>query len=72
MKEEVIASQNSVERLDKSLKDVNEQYMFYQTVRDEIADVLDCLTDKAPLIEVFCCCSNSYLIVCLHDTGGIR
>ena len=27
------------------------QYLFYQSVRDQVSDVLDCLTDKAPDIE---------------------
>jgi hypothetical protein len=28
------------------------QYLFYQNVRDQLADVLECLGEKAPIVQV--------------------
>jgi hypothetical protein len=40
-----------VERLTHEMAATNEQYVFFQRVRDHMVDVLECLMVKAPLIE---------------------
>jgi len=48
---ELKLTKSELEKHEQALNGMNKQYLFYQTLRDKIADCLDCLNTKAPLIE---------------------
>ncbi len=45
------AAKAEIDSLDKRQKGISDQYVFYQQMKDYVADLCDCLAEKAPVIE---------------------